>query len=147
MEVILLADVKNVGKKDEIVKVSDGYARNCLLHKNLGVEATPKNLNDLKIRQKNQAKLEAEQLAEAKAMAERIEKISVTVTLKTGEGGRAFGAISAKEVAEALKTQQSINVDKKKLVMQPIKGVGSFTAGVKLHPQVTADLKVNVVEG
>ena len=146
MKVILLADVKNVGKKDEIVNVSDGYARNCLLHKNLGVEATPKNLNDLKVRQKNQAKLEAEQLAEAKAMAERIEKCSVTVKIKTGEGGRAFGAVSAKEVAEALKVQQSISVDKKKLVMQPIKSIGSFTAVVKLHPQVSAELKVNVTE-
>ena len=145
MEVILLQDVKSLGKADEIVKVKDGYGRN-LIAKQAAVEATPKALNDLKIKKKNEAKLAAEQLAEAQALAEKINKSEVTVSIKTGENGRVFGSVSAKEVAEALKSQKGIDVDKKKLVMQPIKNMGSFTAAVKLHPQVTAELSVKVVE-
>ena len=145
MEIILLQDVKSLGKADEIVKVKDGYGRN-LVAKQAAVEATPKALNDLKIKKKNEAKLAAEQLAEAQALAEKINKCEVTIGIKTGENGKVFGSISAKEVAEALKSQKGIDVDKKKLVMQPIKNMGSFTATVKLHPQVSAELGVKVVE-
>lgn len=145
MEVILLKDVKSLGKADEIVKVSDGYARNCLIHKGLGVEATPKNLNDLKMKKQGEAKLAAEQLAEAQALGAKINASEVTVKIKIGENGRVFGAVSAKEVAEAMKTQLGLEVDKKKLVMNPFKNMGTFTVGVKLHPKVTAELKCNVV--
>ncbi|MBR0131688.1 MAG: 50S ribosomal protein L9 [Lachnospiraceae bacterium] len=145
MEIILLQDVKSLGKADEIVKVKDGYGRN-LVAKQAAVEATPKALNDLKIKKKNEAKLAAEQLAEAQALAEKINKCEVTIGIKTGENGKVFGSISAKEVAEALKSQKNIDIDKKKLVMQPFKNMGSFTATVKLHPQVSAELGVKVVE-
>ncbi len=145
MEIILLQDVKSLGKADEIVKVKDGYGRN-LVAKQAAVEATSKALNDLKIKKKNEAKLAAEQLAEAQALAEKINKCEVTIGIKTGENGKVFGSISAKEVAEALKSQKNIDIDKKKLVMQPFKNMGSFTATVKLHPQVSAELGVKVVE-
>ena len=145
MEIILLQDVKSLGKADEIVKVKDGYGRN-LVAKQAAVEATPKALNDLKIKKKNEAKLAAEQLAEAQALAEKINKCEVTIGIKTGENGKVFGSISAKEVAEALKSQKNIDIDKKKLVMQPFKNMGNFTATVKLHPQVSAELGVKVVE-
>ncbi len=146
MEIVLLKDVKSLGKADEIVKVKDGYGRN-LISKGDALEATPKALNDLKIKKKNEARIAAEQLAEAEELAGRINASSVTVKIKIGENGRVFGAVAAKEVAEALKEQTGIEVDKKKLVMQPFKNMGNFTVGVKLHPQVTAELKVKVEEG
>lgn len=145
MEVILFQDVKNVGKADEIVKLNDGYARNCIINKGLGVEATPKTLNDLKLKKQGEAKRAAEQLAQAQELAGKIGNSQVTCKIKIGENGRVFGAVSAKEVAEAMKSQLGIDVDKKKLVMEPFKNMGSFTVGVKLHPKVTAELKCNVV--
>ncbi|MGN0165018.1 MAG: 50S ribosomal protein L9 [Lachnospiraceae bacterium] len=145
MDVILLKDVKSVGKADEIVTVSDGYARNCLIHKGLGVEATPKALNELKIKKQGEAKHAAEVLAQAQELGAKINASQVTCKIKIGENGRVFGAVSAKEVAEAIKTQLGFDIDKKKLVMEPFKNMGSFTVGVKLHPKVTAELKCNVV--
>ena len=145
MEIVLLKDVKSLGKTDEIVKVKDGYGRN-LISKGDAAEATPKALNDLKIKKKNEAKLAAEQLAAAEELAGKINASTVTVKIRIGENGRVFGAVAAKEVAEALKEQTGIDVDKKKLVMQPFKNMGNFTVGVKLHPQVTAELKVKVEE-
>lgn len=145
MEVILLKDVKSVGKADEIVKVSDGYGRNCLINKGLGVEATPKALNDLKLKKHGEAKQAAALLAQAEELASKINASKVTCKIKIGENGRVFGAVSAKEVAEAMKSQLGIEVDKKKLVMEPFKNMGNFTVGVKLHPKVTAELKCNVV--
>ena len=146
MEVILLQDVKNVGKADDIVTLSDGYARNVIIKKGLGVEKTPKALQDLKYKKKVEAEKAAELLAEAKDMAAKLAAITVKCKIKIGENGRVFGAVSAKEVAEALKAQAGLEVDKKKLVMQPFKNMGNFTAGVKLHPEVTAELKVVVEE-
>jgi len=146
MEVILLKDVKNVGKAEDIVTLSDGYARNVIIKKGLGVEKTPKSLQELKYRQKVAAEKAAELLAEAKDVAAKINASEVKCKIKIGENGRVFGAVSAKEVAEALKTQTGIEVDKKKLVMQPFKNMGNFTAAVKLHPEVTAELKVVVEE-
>lgn len=145
MEVILFQDVKNVGKADEIVKLNDGYARNCIINKGLGVEATPKTLNDLKLKKQGEAKKAAELLSQAQELAGKIGNSQVTCKIKIGENGRVFGAVSAKEVAEAMKSQLGIDVDKKKLVMEPFKNMGSFTVGVKLHPKVTAELKCNVV--
>ena len=147
MKVILLQDVKTLGKKGDIVEVNQGYARNFVLPKKLGVEATPKNLNDLKLKNQNDAKVAAEQLAEAKALAERLEKASVTASIKVGEGGRAFGSISSKEIADLVKKQLSLTIDKKKIVVkEPIKGLGTSRVTVKLHPEVSAELTVNVVE-
>lgn len=147
MKVILLSDVKTLGKAGDVVNVSDGYARNMLLPKKLGVEATPKNMNDLKLKKAREAKDAAEALQKAKDMAEAIGAITVEVAVKTGEGGRVFGSVSAKEIAEAAKKQHSIDIDKKKFVMSgPIKELGTTEIKVKLHPQVTGNLKVHVSE-
>jgi len=147
MKVILLQDVKSLGKKGEIVEVNPGYARNFVLPKKLGVEATPQNLNDLKLKNQNDAKVAAENLADAKALAAKLADSSVTAEIKVGEGGRAFGSISSKEVSELVKKQLGLTIDKKKIqVKDPIKGLGSYKVAVKLHPEVTADLTVHVKE-
>lgn len=147
MKIILLQDVKALGKKGEIVEVNPGYARNFVLPKKLGVEATPQALNDLKLKNQNDAKVAAENLADAKALAEKLSAASVTAEIKVGEGGRAFGSISSKEVSELVKKQLNLTVDKKKIqVKDPIKGLGSYKVAVKLHPEVTAELLVNVKE-
>jgi len=147
MDIVLLADVKALGKKGQIVKVSDGYARNFILPKKLGVEATPKNLNDLKLQKANAEKVAAEQLAAAKALAEKIGALSVTLKMKAGEGGRAFGSVSGKEIAAAAAEQLGLEIDKKKLVLpEPIKTFGTHEVPVKLHKDVTAKLTVKVTE-
>ena len=141
MEVILLEDVRTLGKKGQIVKINDGYARNYVIPKKLGIEATPKNLNDLKLQKKREEKEAAEELAAT------IEDKSVTVYMKTGEGGRTFGTISTKEVAAAVKEQLGLEVDKKKMKLdEPIKTLGTHIIALKLHKDVTAKLTVKVVE-
>ena len=147
MEIVLLEDVKALGKKGQVVKVNDGYARNFILLKKLGVEATAKNLNDLKLQKANEAKIAAEQLAAAKELGEKLEKATVTLAIKAGEGGRAFGSVSSKEIGKAIQEQLGLEVDKKKIVLNdPIKSIGSFEGPVKLHKDVTAKLAVKVVE-
>ena len=147
MEVVLLEDVKALGKKGQIVKVNHGYARNFILPKKLGVEATPKNLNDLKLQKANAAKVAAEQLAAAKELAEKLANLSVTVSIKAGEGGRAFGSVSGKEIAQAAKEQLNMEIDKKKLVLpEPLKTFGTHQVSIKLHKDVTGTLAVKVVE-
>lgn len=147
MEIVLLEDVKALGKKGQIVKVNDGYARNFILPKKLGVEATAKNLNDLKLQKANAAKIAAEQLAAAKEMAAKLEPLSVTLKMKAGEGGKAFGSVSGKEIAAAAKDQLKLDIDKKKLVLpDPIKTFGTHEVPVKLHKDVTGKLTVKVVE-
>ena len=143
MKVILLEDVKSLGKKGQIVNVSDGYARNLLLPKKLGVEATGKNMNDLKLQKAHEDKVAQENLDAAKAFAEELKGKQVDVGIKVGEGGRTFGSISAKEIAEAAKAQLGYELDKKKLQLSaPIKELGT----TKLHPKVTGELKVVVKE-
>ena len=147
MEVVLLEDVKALGKKGQIVKVNDGYARNFILPKKLGVEATPKNLNDLKLQKANAAKVAAEHLAAAKELAEKLADLSVTVSIKAGEGGRAFGSVSGKENAQAAKEQLNMEIDKKELVLpEPLKTFGTHQVSIKLHKDVTGTLAVKVVE-
>lgn len=147
MKVILLQDVKSLGKKDQIVEVSDGYARNMLLPKKLGMEATSKNLNDLKLKKAHEDKVAVEVLADAQALAAQIEKESITLSIKMGENGRTFGSISSKEIAEAIKSQLGHDIDKKKIVMKDaIKAPGTRTVGIKLHTKVTADLTVKIEE-
>ena len=142
-----MEDVKDLGKKEQIVKVNDGYARNFILPKKLGVEATPKNLNDLKLQKANAAKVAAEQLAAAKELAEKLADLSVTVSIKAGEGGRAFGSVSGKEIAQAAKEQLNMEIDKKKLVLpEPLKTFGTHQVSIKLHKDVTGTLAVKVVE-
>lgn len=147
MKVILLEDVKSLGKKGQIVDVNDGYARNFILPKKLGLEATGKNLNDLKLQKQNEEKVAQENLDAARELAKKIEASKVEVKIKTGEGGRTFGSVSSKEIAAAVKAQLGLDVDKKKIQMKDaIKNLGTFTVPVKLHPKVTAELKVHVGE-
>ena len=147
MKVILLQDVKSLGKKGAMVEVNEGYARNFIIPKKLGIEATPKNLNDFKLKKAHEEKVAAENLAEAKTLAAELEKSSVTVKIKVGEGGRSFGSVSTKEISDALKNQLGKDIDKKKIVMKDsIKAVGSFTVKIKLHPEVQAELSVKVEE-
>lgn len=147
MKVILLQDVKSVGKKGELVNVSDGYARNFIFKKNLGVEATPKNLNDLKLQKQNDEKVAAETLANAKTFAEELQTKSVEVAIKAGQDGRVFGSVSTKEIAKAAKDQLSYDLDKKKMQLkEPIKNIGTYMVPIRLHPKVTAELKV-IVKG
>lgn len=147
MKVILLEDVKSLGKKGEVVNVNDGYARNLLFKKNLGIEATKQNLNDLKLQKQNNDKLEAERLEEAKKLAEELEEKEVVLAIKTGSDGRVFGSVSTKEIAEAAKEQLGYELDKKKMHLKDaIKSIGTFHVPVKLHPKVTVELKVVVKE-
>ena len=142
MEVILLQDVKSLGKKGEVVNVSEGYARNFILKKKLGVEATSANLNDLKLKNANNEKIAKEKLDSAKELAEKIEKLCVELKIKTGAGGKTFGA---KEIAEGAKKQLNLDLDKKKIVLaEPIKSLGTHIVKIKLHPQVTASLNVHI---
>ena len=147
MEIVLLQDVKSLGKKGQVVKVNDGYARNYILPKKLGVEANAKNLNDLKLQKAIDAKVAAEQLAAARELAAKLQEASVTVSIKAGEGGRTFGSVSTKEIGKAVSDQLKLDIDKKKMVLEePIKSLGTHEVPVKLHKDVTAILRVKVVE-
>lgn len=145
MEVILTQDVKTLGKKGDIVKVSDGYARNYILPKKLGIKANKQNLHELKNQKNAEERKRKEILDEARQLAKELEAIKVNLTIKAGEGGKTFGSISTKEIAAAVKEQSELELDRKKIQLpEPIKNAGSYTVGVKLHPKVTAELKVEV---
>ena len=142
MKIILLQDEKKLGKKGDIIEASEGYARNYILPKKIGVEASSKNLNDLKLHKANEENLDA-----AKALATELETKQVVVKIKAGEGGRTFGSVSSKEIATACKEQHGIEIDKKKIQLpESLKNFGSYEVTVKLHPQVAAKLTVKVTE-
>ena len=145
MKVILLEDVKSLGKKGEIVNVNDGYARNFILPKKLGLEATSKSLNDLKLQKQNDEKVAQEKLDAAKALAEEIKEKSITVKIQAGVEGKVFGSISSKEIATEAKKQLNMDIDKKKIVIpDAIKSLGTYNVNIKLHKDVTATLAVKV---
>ena len=147
MNVILIEDVKSLGKKGQMVNVSDGYARNMLFPKKLGVEATPKNINDLKLQKAHEEKVAKENLEAAKAFKAELETKQVTVAIKVGDNGRTFGSVSTKEISEAAKSQLGYDIDKKKMQLaNPIRELGTTLVPIKLHTQVTAELKVVVKE-
>ena len=147
MKVILLEDVKSLGKKGDVVNIHDGYARNFVLPKKLGVEANNKNLNDLKLQKAKEEKIARQQLEAAQAFAKEMEEDAVVLSIKAGEGGRTFGSVSSKEIAQAYKEQKGKEIDKKKIVLpEPIRSFGVFEVGVKLHPKVTGTLRVKVTE-
>ena len=147
MKVILLQDVKALGKKGQTVDVSDGYARNCILPKKLGVEATSKNLNDLKLQKAHEEKVAKEQLEEANAFAAKMADMEVIFSIKSGKDGRTFGSVSSKEIATAFKEQHGMEIDKKKIVLdEPIRSVGTTIVSVKLHKDVVGKLNVRVRE-
>lgn len=145
MKIILLEDVKSVGKKGDLVELKDGYAKNFIIPKKLGVEATGANLNTLKLQKKNEEKIAKEQLDAAQALGAELEQMTVKVGIRSGEGGKAFGTVSSKEIAQAVSDQFGKEIDKKKIqISEPIKAVGSYEVTVKLHPKVMAKLRVHV---
>ena len=147
MKVILLEDVKSLGKKGEIVEVNDGYARNFLLKTKKGAEANKSNMNDLKLQKANQEKIAQEQLDAAKELGKKLEEGKVTISIKTGDGGKVFGSVSSKEIASAVEEQMGLKVDKKKIQLkEQLKTLGTHMVPVKLHAKVTVELKVNVTE-
>lgn len=147
MKVILLADVRPHGKKGDIIEVSEGYGRNMLIKKKLAVEATPANINNLKLQNQHREKVAEENLEAAREMADKIKDWKVETTLKSGEGGRTFGSVSAKEIAEAIEKQYHEKIDKKKIHLdEPIRSLGVHEVTIRLHPQVTATLRVHVGE-
>lgn len=147
MKVILLEDVKSLGKKGDMVEVNKGYAGNFLLPRKLAVEATSKNVNDLKLQKANKEKKAAQALEEAEKLAKELNDKTVELKMKVGEGGRTFGAISTKEIAAATKDQLGYEIDKKKIsVDEAIRSLGVHVVKIKLHPKVTAELKVHVTE-
>ena len=146
MVVILLKDVKGTGKAGEVVKVSDGYARDRLIPKGLAKEATEGNIRNLEKQKEIADEKRAEQKAAAQKQAEKINEITLTIRSKGGESGKLFGSITSKDIADALQEQENIKVDKKKIVLDsPIKQTGSSEVTVKLFPEVTAVLKINVI--
>lgn len=147
MKIILIEDVKKLGKKGEIIEVNDGYARNYILPRKLGIEANNKNLNDLKLQKMKEEKDTQKLLDDARGLAEKIAAQTVIVKMKAGEGGKVFGSVSAKEIAEAAKEQCSLEIDKKKIQLQePIRSFGHHEVGIRLHPQVMGKLRVKVEE-
>ncbi|HHU77955.1 MAG: 50S ribosomal protein L9 [Caldicoprobacterales bacterium] len=147
MKVILLKDVKGQGKQGDVVKVSDGYARNYLFPNNLAVEATKSNLNELKTRKAADDKRRQTELDKARKQAEAISNLEVVVTAKSGESGKLFGSVTNKEIADVLKEKHGIDIDRKKIVLsEPIRSLGSYQLEVKVYPEVTARLKVRVDE-
>lgn len=147
MKVILTEDVKSLGKKGDIVNVNDGYARNFILKTNKGIEANAKNLNDLKLKKANDDKIAQEHYEAAAELGKKIEDGKIEVSIKTGEGGKAFGSVSSKEIAQEVKAQMNLEIDKKKVQLKDaIKALGTYEVPVKLHPKVTAKLKVVVTE-
>ena len=147
MKVILTQDVKSQGKKGQLVEVSDGYARNFLLPKKLAVIATAENLNTMKLQEKARKAQEAAEKAEAEATAKKLKDLTVKITAKAGEGGRLFGAVTAKEVSEALAQQHGVNIAKTKLVLdEPIKACGGYQIKAKLGYEVVGTVSVMVTE-
>lgn len=145
MKVILKEDVKGLGKKEQMVEASDGYARNFLFPKGLAVEATASNVNIMKTKKEAEAHKKEKEIAQAKELANKIKSITVTIKVKAGENGKLFGSITSKDVAEALKTQHKLDIDKKKLIMpDAIKAVGTFEAEVKLYTEISSKFTVKI---
>lgn len=146
MKMILLQDVKSVGKKGDLINVSEGYAKNFLLPRKLAVEATKSNLNDYELKQKAEAKRKQEELEKAQETAKALEEKVVTIKVKTGGNGKLFGSVTNKEVAEEIIKQTKLDIDKKKVSIGDIKMLGERTAVIKLHPKVTAEVTIKIVE-
>lgn len=145
MKVILLEDVKSLGKKGDVVNVSDGYARNYILPRKLGAEANAKNLNDLRLKKEREERIAKQQLDQAKELAEKLGSVGLELSVRAGENGKVFGSVSTKEIAAALKEQYGLEVDKKKIQLdEPIKEIGLHEVDVRLHKDVTATIKVRV---
>ena len=146
MKVILLQDIKGVGKKDEVINASDGYARNFLLPKKMGIEANAENMSKLKARQDSNQYKKSVEKEKAQEIAEKLKNITLKISVKSGENQKIFGSITAKEISENLKEQYKIEIDKKKIeVKETIKNIGRFTINIKLYEGVNAKLTVNII--
>ena len=147
MKVILLQDVRSVGKKGDLVEASEGYAKNFLIPRKLGMEATKANINELQLKQKAEEKKKQEQLEQAQEMAKQLNDQVVTISVKTGGAGKIFGSVTNKEVAEEIVKQTGLAIDKKKVsIGDPIKMLGERTATIKLNAKVTAEVTIKVIE-
>ncbi|MCL2859334.1 MAG: 50S ribosomal protein L9 [Oscillospiraceae bacterium] len=146
MKVILLEDVKGTGKKNTVANVSDGYARNFLFVKKLAIDATPENLQKLKELNISIENKKTKELQDARELAKILEKLTVTISVKTGENGKIFGSITSSQIAEALKEIHKIEIDKKKIIIsEPIKTTGRYMVNIKLHEGVSAKVVISVV--
>lgn len=146
MKIILLQDVKKIGSKGEVKEVADGYARNYLIPKGLAAEATAKALKELEIKKQNTARKEKEELEKMKGLKNKLEERQVVIKAKVGEGGKLFGSVTSKDIAEKLE-QEGFKIDKRKIDLpEPIRGLGIFQVQIKLHPEITVQIKVNVEE-
>ncbi|MDO4438022.1 MAG: 50S ribosomal protein L9 [Eubacteriales bacterium] len=146
MQIILIEDVKSLGKKGTIVKVNDSYGRNYIIPKKLGLEANAVNLNNLKLANANAEKIEAAKVASAKDTKTKLDGKTIVVKIKAGKDGKTFGSITGKEIAKAIKDDMKLDVDKKKIVMEPIKTIGEHKVVIKLHKEVSAEVTVKVEE-
>ncbi|MGM7684039.1 50S ribosomal protein L9 [Cytobacillus sp. Hm23] len=147
MKVILLKDVKGKGKKGEVKNVSDGYAQNFLFKQGLAVEATKNNMSSLEAKKKKEEKQAEAELDQCKKLKAELEKITIEFTAKAGEGGRLFGSITSKQIAEQLKTKHKMKIDKRKIELADgIRALGFTNVSIKLHPEVSASVKVHVIE-
>ena len=148
MKVLLLADVKGQGKKDQIVEVSDGYARNFLFPKKLAVVADAKVISETRSKEESKQFKLKEEKAAAQALAEKLAKLTVKITASSGADGRLYGSVTSKDISDALKNQHKIDIDKRKLVLsENIKAYGTYEVEVKVYPEISAKLKVTVSEG
>ncbi len=146
MQIILLEDVKSLGKKGTVVKVNDSYGRNYIIPRKLGVEANAANLNDLKLQNANMEKLEAAKMASAREVKEKLDGRTFTVRIKAGKDGKTFGSVTGKEVAKAIMDEAKIEIDKKKIVMEPVKALGEQHVKLKLHKDINAEILLKVEE-
>lgn len=146
MKVILLADVKNVGKKGEVINASDGYARNFLFPKKLAQEATEANMNVLNQKKESERRKKLAEVEAAQKMADELKGKQVKIFSKSGENGRLFGSITSKDVAEALNAQYKVNIDKKKIVVDTIRQLGTYEVEVKIYPEVSTKISVVIME-
>ena len=148
MKVILQEDVKKVGTKGEVVEVSDGYGRNYLLPRKLAVEANDANLKTAKVNAENKARKSQQEADEAKLLGAQLEKVSVKIPVRIGKDGKLFGSVGGSDVAKVLKKNHALNVDKRKISIQgEVTGAGIYEAVIKLHPEVTTKIKIEVIEG
>ncbi len=147
MKVILLQEVKKLGDRGDVKEVSNGYARNFLIPKGLAMEATPKALKDLETQKKTLERKEQDEKEKMEALAEKLKGVKVTLSARVGEGGKLFGSVTSKDIAQKLQ-EQGYNVDRRKIDLgEPIRGLGSYTVTLKLHPEISAEIEVIVEEG
>lgn len=148
MKVIILEEVKKLGKKGDVIEVSEGYARNFLLPRKLAVEATAVNVNSINQQKASEARKRQQAIDEAKLMAAQLSKLTVTISVKTGEGGKLFGSVTGKDIADALAEQHNIELDKRKIeIKDAIKGLGTYPVIIKVHPEITSRIEVYIIAG